>query len=89
MTEEALKHPFLKPYNSNNLNGPIAKIDLSEVFDDKELALEQIIRKNSCKFLQFLEGGDIYGLISENFFAKTAYIGVKSCEKSIARIPEA
>jgi len=25
----------------------------------------------------------------KNFFAKIAYIGVKSCEKSIARIPEA
>jgi hypothetical protein len=46
-------------------------------------------RKNVFEF--FLKGGNNYGLFSEKkiFFAKTAYIGLKSCEKSIARIPEA
>ena len=34
-------------------------------------------------------GGDIYGLIQEkNFFLKRSFLGVKSCEKSIARIAE-
>ena len=36
-----------------------------------------------------LKGVSFGGHSSKIFFAKTAYIGVKSCEKSIARIPEA
>ena len=49
-------------------------------------------------FFTKIQGGPkktgFYANFSENFFrkiffAKTAYIGLKSCEKSIARIPEA
>ena len=44
------------------------------------------------KFLTYfwiLKGCDLGVILLKIFFAKTAYIGVKSCEKSIARIPEA
>jgi hypothetical protein len=53
---------------------------------------EYIIFSYGCKLLDWSFKGGVkrrdYSL-KKNFFAKTAYIGVKSCEKSIARIPEA
>ena len=59
------------------------------MFDDSGSILSRLLPKRGT--LKYLKGGDNnYGLFSEKFFfAKTTYIGVKSCEKSIAHIPEA